>query len=106
MTPRWVEASVAYTPEFCLLSLFRLRAVSLRILHTRLRQTKLGAAAYLEIVYGEPDGTTLPEAGSDRSGRLVDVMSKKMGCGELPRLGDSASSVQGHWLDPCIRSFT
>ena len=30
---------------------------------------------------------------------------KKVGSEELLRLGDSASSVQGHWLDSCIHSF-
>lgn len=52
---------------------------SLWIPYTRLKQAKSGAAAYLEIVYGEPDGETLPETGSDRSVRLANVMSRRRG---------------------------
>lgn len=42
----------------------------------------MGPAAYLEIIYGEPDGVTLPEMGSDWSVRLADnVMSARQEVG-------------------------
>lgn len=39
------------------------------------------------IVYGEPDGATVPEASTDGSVRLLDVMSRRRGREELLRLG-------------------
>ena len=57
------------------------------------------------IVYGEPDGATVPEASTDGSVRLLDVMSRRRGREELLRLGGSAGSVQGHWLEFCIPSL-
>ena len=71
-------ASIASTPVICLfLSLFHVK-VKVRcfwILCTRPRQIHLGTAAHLGIVYGEPDGIPLPEAGSDWSVRLADSVT-------------------------------
>lgn len=56
------------------------------------------------IVYGEPDGATVPEVSTDGSVRLLGVMSRRWGREELLRLGGSAGSVR-HWLEFCIPSF-
>ena len=47
----------------------------------------------------------MPEATTDGSVRLLDVMSRRWAREELLRWGDSAGSVQGHWLELCIPSF-
>lgn len=61
--PRGVRASVACTPVFCLFSLLHVgvKVRSFWILHTRLKQINSGAAAYLEVVNGRPDGISLLE---------------------------------------------
>lgn len=57
----------------------------------------MGPAAYLEILYGEPDGVTLPETGSDWSVRLADdVMSGRQDVGQFSKLSPRALAGFGH----------
>lgn len=61
--PQGMGAPVTGTPVFCLFSPLQLgcKVRSFWIPHTGLRQTNLGAAACLEVVYGKPDGIPLLE---------------------------------------------